>query len=244
MQVKLIAQTIGLGEYEGKTIDEIIVGQARLSSGKTGDDLFKSPEKLLRHCLREGHWSVFAMCNLTFEITTSRAMGRELLRHWSIRPQEFSQRYAAQLSCEAIELRAQATTNRQSSLEPMGDDWLEGLVSENLKDTFGLYQHLLDQGVSKDTARFILPEAAQTKLCMNGTVREWITMLNLRLHHAAQKEIRAIAQEIRDVLIVKCPIISAALFNFEGAEQMHVLDRVLLDKYGVYEIAMEKQCNI
>jgi thymidylate synthase (FAD) len=241
MKVQLIAKTVGLEEYAGKSIDEIIVGQARLSSGKIGEELFNKPEKLLRHCLMNGHWSVFAMANLSFEITTSRAMGRELLRHWSIRPQEFSQRYAAPSGSEPIELRAQAENNRQSSSTVIDSPKLKAVVDSTLENVFDCYQFLLENGVARETARLILPESTQTKLCMNGSIREWITMLNLRLHHTAQKECREIAHEIRDAVIRECPIIAAALFNFEGAEEMHILDRMVLEKYGVYYHAINLQ---
>jgi thymidylate synthase (FAD) len=199
MQVRLIAKTMGLEEYAGRSIDEIIVGQARLSSGKVGDELFDKPDRLLRHCLMHGHWSVFAMANLSFEITTSRAMGRELLRHWSIRPQEFSQRYAAQMEVEPIELRTQAQHNRQSSSTVIDDPNMQATVDGVINDVFDCYQMLLSNGVARETARFILPEATQTKICMNGSIREWITMLNLRLHRTAQKECREIASYSRSV---------------------------------------------
>ena len=96
MQVRLISKTTGaIGtEYESKSLDEITVGIARLSSSREINELFNEPYKLIRHCLLNGHWSIFATTNLVFEIITSRAMGRELLRHYSIRPQELSQRYA------------------------------------------------------------------------------------------------------------------------------------------------------
>jgi thymidylate synthase (FAD) len=239
MQVRLIAKTMGLEEYAGRSIDEIIVGQARLSSGKIGEELFDRPDRLLRHCIMHGHWSVFSMANLSFEITTSRAMGRELLRHWSIRPQEFSQRYAAQMEFEPIELRTQAKNNRQSSSVVVDDPKLNDAVSGAVKAVFDCYEMLLENGVARETARLILPEATQTKICMNGSIREWITMLNVRLHNTAQKECREIAQVIRDVVIQECPIVSAALFNFEGAEDMHILDRLVLEKYGVYQQAID-----
>ena len=84
MLVRLISKTTGaIGtEYEAKSIDEIIVGIARISSSRDINELFVEPEKLIRHCLLNGHYSIFEMANLTFEITTSRAMGRELLRHF------------------------------------------------------------------------------------------------------------------------------------------------------------------
>lgn len=235
MQVKLVTMTSGFGDFAGRTIDEIIVGQARVSSGKVGDELFDNPAKLLRHCIINGHWSVFATANLGFEITTSRAIGRELLRHWSLRPQEFSQRYATQLEHEPVELRVQGTGNRQSSSVRMEDEELDLLVQNQIDSAFKTYSELLSRGVAREVARFLLPECTQTKLYLNGTVREWITMLNFRLHHTTQGECRLVAEAIRNVLLEQCPIVCSALFNFEGADQIHILDQVILEKYGVFD---------
>lgn len=236
MKTRLITKTVGYSgsEYEGKSIDEILVGIARVSSSKEMNEKFEKPEKLLRHCLFNGHWSVFTMANLTFEIITSRAIGRELLRHWSIKPQEFSQRYAEVTQFEEIELRYQAVKNRQSSSDLVSDETLKKQLENHIENTEKFYRELINQGVAKESARFILPGSTQTKMIMNGTVREWITTLNQRLHKTAQKECRLVAESIKEQFIKEVPIISAALFNFEYAYDMHILDRLVLEKYGVF----------
>ncbi len=60
MNVQLITHTTGAigSDYEGKTLDEIVVGIARLSTSKEGNELFKDPAKLIRHCAIEQHWSI------------------------------------------------------------------------------------------------------------------------------------------------------------------------------------------
>lgn len=251
MKVRLLTKTTGaIGtEYENKSIDEIIVGIARLSSSRETNELFEEPHKLLRHCLNNGHWSVFATANLGFEITTSRAIGRELLRHWSLAPQELSQRYKAISEFEPIEIREQSKNNRQSSTEVFDpvifrdsiiEDEKENLASSFIKDhlesTKELYLELINQGVAKECARMILPETTQTVLIFNGKIRDWITTLNQRLHSTAQKECRLVAEAIRDIFIQECPIISKMLYNFEDAYDCHILERVLLEKYGVYDM--------
>lgn len=240
MKVELVAFTGGAHgtEFEGRSIDEIIVGMARVSTSKENNELFADPHKLLRHCLLEQHWSIFDECNLTFKIETNRAMGRELLRH-QLKPQEFSQRYSAVTEFEEIELREQSKNNRQSSTELMDDHELDDLVKNHLKNTEILYKHLLSQGVARECARGILPEAAKTTLYLNGTVRVWLSVLNQRLHKTAQKEIRLIAEAIRDEFIKKCPIISKMMFNFEEAYDIHLFERIVLEKYGLFEQTKE-----
>ena len=273
MQVRLVTKTEGVEgtEYYGKSTDEIIVGKCRLSSSRETNYLFDEPYKLLRHCIIGGHWSVFDQCHLGFEITTSRAMGRELLRHYSIHPQEVSQRYKEITEFEDIEIRVQSKSNRQSSTEvfdpivdleakdlldsyydlvPLegeltqeqlnGAQYASGLIEDTLEDIKQSYAKLLNAKVARESARFILPEAATTMLHMQGSVRSWITMLNVRLHQTAQKEIRLIAEVIKDELIKQCPIISKALYNFEDAYDIHILERIILEKYKVYSQVKDK----
>jgi len=239
MKVELISRTQGLNNFKDTSIDELIVGQARVSSSREINDLFKEPEKLLRHCITNQHWSIFSLANLGFYIETSRAMGREILRHSSINPTEYSQRYSSNITLEGIELRLQSTSNRQSSVEefnPILENWGENrlasdVVAATCNTVENLYHDLIEKGVAKETARFILPECATTHIYMNGTIRSWITFLNARLHETAQKEVRLVAEKIRDIFIQECPIISESLFNFKGAYKIPILDRVILEKY-------------
>ena len=245
MQVRLLTKTEGIQgtEYFGKTIDEIIVGKARASSSRDVNELFKEPDKLLRHCILNQHWSIFDQCHLGFEIKTSRAMGRELLRHSSIHPQEFSQRYAEVTEYEEVELRVQSKSNRQSSSELYESDEdikdqcnARELVSISVQEAFDDYSALISAGIAKESARLILPECTTTVLHMEGSIRSWITLLNARLHQTAQKEIRLIAEDIIVEFNKHCPVISKSLYNFEDAYDIHILERIVLEKYGVYEM--------
>jgi len=258
MQVRLITKTEGVKgtEYEGKSLDEITVGIARLSSSREINELFDEPHKLLRHCISEGHWSVFTTTNLGIEIVTSRAVGRQLLRHWSLKPQELSQRYAEITSFEEVELRKQCKNNRQSSEEVLSTIVEDEYACKNyfnedenirltevaeecqmlLAQAKYTYERCLDWNVSRETARMFLPECATTKIIFNGTLRDWITTLNQRLHETAQKETRLVCEAIRDSFMIECPIISKCLFNFEDAYEIHLLDRLVLEKFGVYNL--------
>lgn len=247
MQVRLIAKTVGYKdtEYENKSLDEITVGIARLSSSREINELFNEPDKLLRHCILNGHWSVFTTTNLVFEIQTSRAVARQLLRHWSLKPQELSQRYAEIVSFEEVEIRKQCKNNRQSSEEVFNPTirYSNSFATDGntvVKDTLNIiktrYEMLLEANCSRETSRLLLPECATTKIIFNGTLREWITTLNQRLHKTAQKETRLVCEAIRDYFITECPIISKCLFNFEDAYEIHLLDRLVLEKFNVFNL--------
>lgn len=242
MRVELITKTTGIQDslFNNKSIDEIIVGQARVSTSRTDQELFDTPEKLIRHCILNQHWSIFELANLGFKIETSRAIGREILRHGThIGLTEFSQRYAEVLEMEPVELRKQAQSNRQSStdvFDPLigkNNMRASGSLNYYLEGTEILYKQLLEAGVARESARMILPETTKTTIYLNARIREIITFLNARLHKTAQKEIREVAELIRDIFIEQCPIIANALFNFEEAYEHHIIDQLVLEKYKV-----------
>lgn len=254
MQVRLISKTTGAvgTEYEGRSLDEIVVGKARLSSSRETIELFDKPHKLLRHCLFNGHYSIFDQARLDFEVITSRAIAQQLIRHSSIAVQEYSQRYAQLQEFEPIEIRHQASSNRQSSTDVFNPilwedpiDYSPMMADEAIASHIGrsleLYERLIEVGVARECARFVLSQSAQSVLHLSGSIRSWITLLNVRLHKTAQKECRLVAEAIRDIFIAECPIISRCLFSFEDAYEIHILDRVVLEHYGVYELV--KSCG-
>ena len=227
MEILLISKTQGLGIFEGKSLDELIVGQARVSTSRDLNDLFDEPHKLLRHCILNQHWSIFELANLGFRVETSRAIGREILRHGKmVGLTEFSQRYSDSIEFEDIELRKQATSNRQSSTDKVKDIIFDLEFAEG-----DIYKRWIKEGIAKETARMILPECTRTTMYLNFRIRELITFLNARLHSTAQKEIQDLAKEICDIFIQECPIISKSLFNFEYADKFHILEQVVLEKY-------------
>lgn len=232
MKVTLIAETSGLGVFQGKSIDELIVGQARVSTSREVNELFEEPHKLLRHCILNQHWSIFELANLSFEIETSRAIGREILRHGKQTGlTEFSQRYSGEIQMENVELRYQAISNRQSSTSVVNNGQINAKVIKATQTAFDIYNDLISDGVARECARMVLPETTTTKIYLNFRIRELITFLNARLHKTAQKEIRIIAEQLAEVMKEKCPIISECLFNFEHAYDYHILEQVVLEKY-------------
>ena len=129
-----------------------------------------------------------------------------LFRHASIKFQEHSQRYSDKVVFESIELRKEDKVNRQSSTEifnPLvwtADKQREceanEAVLEVLNQIEDLYKNLINAEVAKECARMILPECTQSTLSANGTLRSWLSFLNVRLDHHAQKECQEIAEQI------------------------------------------------
>jgi thymidylate synthase (FAD) len=181
--------------------EENIVEIARVSSSRK--DKRENPEGLIKYLIKNKHWSPFEHSYITFEIETSKAIAIQLLRHRSFTFQEFSQRYqdvnliSDKGIFEPVELRWQATSNRQSSTDPINSSILDGKVAMVLAACEQLYNNLIESGVSRETARFILPMATKTTLHMTGSIRSWIHFLQIRDDAHAQKEIQLIAKAIK-----------------------------------------------
>lgn len=204
MNVSLVARTEVL--IDGVELDEFSAFIARI--GKVKDE----PEKLIRYLIRHKHWSPFEHTFFTFKIETSLAIGRELLRHRSGVFQERSLRYEASIGCEPIELRKQSETNRQSSTEVF-DPVLSLLdmpaslaIDLHLQAMMNLYEALLEAGVARECARFILPSCTSTTMLFTNNVRNWIHFLSVRDHGDAQKEMQIIAKAIGDILLQQLPV--------------------------------------
>lgn len=188
---------------------EKIIGYcARVSNPANQDN--PDVKGLLRYCMKHGHWSVFEMASMCVEITTSRAISAQVLRHRSFSFQEFSQRYAETYTILPTTPRRQDYKNRQNSFDDVDADTLTWWdVNEyNLHEySLMLYRDALSKGIAKESARMLLPLATETKLYMSGSIRSWIHYFQLRCASETQREHREIANEIRELFKQECPII-------------------------------------
>ena len=172
---------------------------------------------LLRYCIKHQHWSVFEQSSMTLEIETTRGLAAQILRHRSSTFQEFSQRYADSNllgEIELPELRRQDTKNRQNSiddLDPAVVEKLEKQMNTLFSSSLALYNQMLESGVAKECARFVLPLATPTRLYMTGSCRSWVHYINLRSAHGTQKEHMDIAKKCRKVFTERFPSVSEAL---------------------------------
>lgn len=210
MKVELVSMTQGVGKYSELNVEEIVAAVARHGVIKNDNG------KLVKYLMDNAHWSPLDMINFTFEIDTSRDIGRQILRHQSIKFQEHSTRYSDRVQFEPVELRREDKVNRQSSTEvfdpKLAEDYglaIARYASESieiyLQQGEGLYKKLLEKGVAKECARKILPGCLTTTMSANGTLRSWLAFLNVRCDHHAEKEIQDIAQAIGELLSKEMP---------------------------------------
>ena len=155
---------------------------------------------------------------MTLEIETTRGLAAQILRHRSFTYQEFSQRYAESTALgdiELPELRRQDDKNRQNSiddLDPKVVDKLNRQMNTLFTSAYSLYNQMLEEGVAKECARFVLPLATPTRLYMSGTVRSWLHYIELRTGHGTQKEHMEIANECKSIFSEQFPTIASAMW--------------------------------
>lgn len=173
---------------------------------------------LLAYCIRHKHWSVFEHAHITMEITTTRDIAAQILRHRSFTFQEFSQRYAAVTSVAPTpELRLQDLKNRQNSIDVIDGlkanelTVLQSKIAAHFLKSQDLYEELLAAGVAKECARKVLPLNTETTIYMTGTVRDWIHYIELRSGNGTQKEHMQIANDAKDLFVEALPTVGKAL---------------------------------
>jgi thymidylate synthase (FAD) len=189
---------------------------ARVSNPSNQDN--EKYSGLLKYCIKHNHWSVFEQSYMTLEISTTRAIAAQILRHRSFTYQEFSQRYAdSSLLGDKIklpELRRQDTKNRQNSIDDL-DEFMVQKFQMQMKTLFdssmALYQQMLEAGVAKECARNVLPLCVGTKIYMTGSCRSWVHYITLRSANGTQKEHMDVALACKEVFKEQFPSVSEAL---------------------------------
>jgi len=184
------------GVYTGhpQTIKELVAYCARVSNPSNQFNS-RTADKLLEYLIEHKHWSPFEMVNLCLEITTTRDIARQILRHRSFSFQEFSQRYAdptKELSFVLREARLQDKSNRQNSIETDDKRLQEVWEYHQLAvkhAALDAYNWAIKHGLAKEVARSVLPEGmTESRMYMNGTLRSWLHYLDLRTKNGTQKE--------------------------------------------------------
>lgn len=223
MNVNLVSITKSLLEEKELTVEELIVYIARVSnpSNQLNSD---TSDRLINYMIKNKHWSPFEMVDMTVEIQTSRGIAQQILRHRSFSFQEFSQRYAEVTEMEDIQLRKSGATNRQSSLEPFDPMLIRHenngtnteldaseAINDHITSAQNLYRTLIEAGVAKECARFVLPLTTSTTIYMKGSIRSWIHYLQIRTDEHTQLEHREIAQAIKAIFRTNFPNIDKAL---------------------------------
>jgi thymidylate synthase (FAD) len=223
MKVTLVSSSQPSTELVSQGIvncQELVAYCARVSNpaNQTNTD---TSEKLIRYLITHAHWSPLEMVSACLEITTTRDIARQILRHRSFSFQEFSQRYAvADLGWELKETRLQDTKNRQNSIKLSGltlneqnlmEQW-KAKQEQLIQDAEYAYDWAINNGIAKEQARAVLPEGLTvSRLYMQGTIRSWLHYIQLRSGPETQKEHRLVALACANALESIFPMVSEFL---------------------------------
>ena len=215
MNVKLLSYSQPTDEFKSMGLDdvqELIAYCARVSnpSNQLNTD---TSEKLIRYLVKHQHWSPLEMVSACLEITTTRDIARQILRHRSFSFQEFSQRYAdptKDLNFVTREARLQDPKNRQNSVatddQALENEWFRA-QQRVIYAAKREYEWAIKNGIAKEQARAVLPEGLiESRLYMNGTLRSWIHFIELRSANGTQKEHQEVAVACAEVIAKIFPL--------------------------------------
>lgn len=220
MEVKLVSYSAPTEEYLNEGINDIqqlVAFCARVSNPSNQNNTVTS-EKLIRYLIRNQHWSPLEMVSMCLEITTTRDIARQVLRHRSFSFQEFSQRYAdptKDLDFVVREARLQDPVNRQNSIEidintdshrQIAYQW-EQMQKNVIETAKNAYTWAVDHGIAKEQARAVLPEGnTVSRMYISGTLRSFIHYIQLRSGNGTQKEHQEIAIRCSEVIAKVFPM--------------------------------------
>jgi len=209
MNVKLISSSEPTEELKQIGIEDaldLVAFCARVSNPSNQLNT-ETSEKLIKYLIKHRHWSPLEMVSACLEITTTRDIARQILRHRSFSFQEFSQRYAdptKDLNFVYRDARLQDPKNRQNSIET-DDEMLkakwENIQASVIQASRSAYEWAIEHGIAKEQARAVLPEGLmESKLYMNGTIRSWVHYIELRSENGTQLEHQEIALSCAKVI--------------------------------------------
>ncbi len=221
MKVRLISYSQAskdmLADYDRHLIPDLqdLVAFCARVSNPSNQLNTETNERLIRYLIKHQHWSPLEMVSACMEITTTRDIARQILRHRSFSFQEFSQRYAdpvKDLNFVHREARMQDPKNRQNSI-PTDTKWLQDawrdLQDNVIREARFAYNWAIENGIAKEQARAVLPEGLmESRLYMNGTLRSWIHYIELRSAHGTQQEHIEVARACAAVIAQIFPMSS------------------------------------
>ena len=186
-----------------------------------GRTCYKSPEKdaetrakFIAGIIHAGHTSVIEHATATFRITgVSRSLTHQLVRHRLFSFSQQSQRYVKETEPNYItptSIKEDLAEGSDKKLDPTTRA-AHKIYDDCMQNCWRTYQTLIELGIKKEDARFVLPNAACTEICVSGNFREWYNFLNLRLDVHAQWEIRQLAWLILDKLMAIAPNVFCGL---------------------------------
>lgn len=180
--------------------DGLIAKSARISYGKNAPNK-EADVKLIHFLMKHGHLSPFEMCKVCFKLKMPIFVARQFMRHRTGSYNEKSMRYSE--------------AGMDFYVPSIVDAVARKIIEDSQRKSYKTYTELLEQGVTKELARTVLPVSIFTEFYFSMDLRNLFHMLKLRLAKGAQAEIKAYAVAILEILKEKFPIACEAFSAYE-----------------------------
>lgn len=143
-------------------------------------------------CAQDGHLATLRFAHAVFHVEgISRVCSHQMVRSSHLDFLQRSQRYCKELN--------------SSVYEPILTEEQEVEYYSAILSAQQSYERLLNLGLKKEDARFVLPEATVTEFNVVGNLQAWRDFIKLRADKHAQAEIREVAKQINNLLSEQCP---------------------------------------
>jgi len=222
--------------------DTEIAEAARMSYGR-GTKKVNDDQGLINYLVQNHHTSPLEMGEVKVHMRLPIFVMRQLVRHRTANLNEYSGRYSEMVRLFYVpnhaQVCAQDKINKQGSAEPLPTDEAQLAIQRIINisnDAFDVYEELLKQGVSRETARMVLPLNTYTEVVWKMDVSNLIKFLILRDDDHAQWEIREYAKLLSETLGHFFPKTYAAYMRERG--------RVSLNQDQLLALATGKLVNL
>jgi thymidylate synthase (FAD) len=216
-EVNLIGITKPSAYTDCTSANELVAWAARVSNPSNQNNT-QTAGKLVKYLINNKHFSPLEMVHVVMNISTTRDIARQILRHRSFSFQEYSQRYAdptKDLGFVTRDARLQDPKNRQNSVETddarLQEEW-NMRQRKSMAEALISYRWAIDNGIAKEQARAVLPEGnTESTIIMAGSLRSWVHYCQLRMDVATQKEHRIVAEQCWEIIGIHFPDIIEAI---------------------------------
>ncbi len=199
MYIKLIAMTQSMlpdaAGGEARSPEAVIEYAGRVCYRSENASSALTTARFIQRRIQEGHESIIEHASATFEVSgISRAASHQLVRHRIASYSQESQRYVDMSNPEWVVPAEIATCPEAMAV------W-----EASLEQIRAAYRQLRGLEIKKEDARFLLPNAAATRIIVTMNFRELLHVFRLRISPHAQWEIRAMCVQMLEQLVPYAP---------------------------------------
>jgi len=201
--------------------DLSVVNGARVSFLQIKEEMEEKDERLIAFLMREKHASPFEHNLFRFHIRCPIAVAREWMRHRWSSFNEHSLRYSEAIDAfyvpETAQVRRQTGKPGAYKFEPMEAEIaakVQNMLRDHYREAWNLYRDMLDLGVAKEVARFVLPVGLYTEFYWTVNARALMNFISLRNAETAQWEIAQYGQAVEEFFATLMPSTHQAFVQF------------------------------